>query len=234
MNAIIYVRVSTEEQAREGFSLASQLDACRKKAQEMGATNVIEFADEGVSGEILERPGLTRSRDLVRAGGIEIFLCYDPDRLSRKAAHQMIITEEIEQAHVRLEFVNFDRTSTPEGNMFYQMRGVIAEYEKEKIKERTIRGKLQKAKQGGLTHWPGTYGYSYTRRDGRQDGFVAVNEEEAEVVRSSAHCAPRSPSRPFRKYPPTRPLSDRVGRNGRTRHEGRENKGEKGQRTKGY
>lgn len=86
MIAVIYTRVSTEEQAREGFSLAGQLEACRRKAREMGAAEIREFVDDGVSGEILERPELTRARESIRAGGIDSFICFDPDRLARKAA----------------------------------------------------------------------------------------------------------------------------------------------------
>lgn len=183
MIGILYARVSTDEQARDGFSLASQLESCRKRALSIGATDLIECVDEGVSGEILNRPGLMRARDLIRQGGIGAFICLDPDRFARNLSHQLLVTEEIERANVRLEFINFDWKNTPEGKLFYSLRGAIAEFEKEKIRERTNRGKLQKAKQGGLPHWPGTYGYTYTRRDGKRDGFVTINEDQADVVR---------------------------------------------------
>lgn len=143
MVSIVYTRVSTEEQAREGYSLASQLEACRTKATALGATEIVECVDEGASGEILTRPQLTRAREIMRQGGINAFVCLDPDRLARKLAHQLLITEEIERCGVRLEYVNFDRANNPEGNLLYAIRGAIAEYEKEKIKERTVRAKGQ-------------------------------------------------------------------------------------------
>lgn len=177
MIAIIYCRVSTEDQVRHGYSLIDQLDACKKKAQSLGATEIIECVDEGISGSILERPGLTRARDLIRQGHIDMFVCYDPDRLARNLSHQLIVTEEIERAGVRLEFVNFDWKDTPEGKLFYSLRGAIAEYEKEKIRERSMRGKRRKALEGKVTHACQTYGYRY------KDSNLEVIPEEAAVVR---------------------------------------------------
>lgn len=177
MLAIIYARVSTEDQAKHGYSLESQLDACRQRASSLGA-DVIEFVDEGISGSILERPGLSAAREMVRRREVQYFICLDPDRLARNLTHQLIVTEEIERARVRLEFVNFEWKATAEGRLFYSLRGAIAEYEKEKIKERTIRGRLQKAKQGGLTHNPRLYGYFYDKETDK----LSPNPVEAAIV----------------------------------------------------
>ncbi|HHV62340.1 MAG TPA: recombinase family protein [Firmicutes bacterium] len=177
MIAIVYCRVSTEDQARHGYSLIDQLDVCKRKAQSLGATDIIECVDEGISGSILERPGLTRARDLIRQGHIDLFVCYDPDRLARNLSHQLIVTEEIERAGVRLEFINFDWKDTPEGKLFYSLRGAIAEYEKEKIRERSMRGKRRKALEGKVTHMPGVYGYRY------KDSSLEIIPEEAAIVR---------------------------------------------------
>lgn len=175
--AVVYARVSTEDQARHGYSLPDQIAQCRAKAKELGATTIIECVDEGISGDVLERPGLTRARQLIRDGGISFFVCYDPDRLARKLAHQLLITDEIEKSGCKLVFVNFDWKNTPEGRLFYSLRGAIAEFEKEKIKERTMRGLRQKAKQGGLTHDPRAYGYEYNSKSNNLD----IVPEEAEV-----------------------------------------------------
>lgn len=177
--AIVYARVSTEDQARHGYSLPNQVAQCRQKAEELGATTIVECVDEGISGDVLERPGLTTARQLIREGGVSLFICYDPDRLARKLAHQLLLTDEIEQSSCRLVFVNFDWKDTPEGRLFYSLRGAIAEYEKEKIKERTMRGLRQKAKQGGLTHDPGAYGYKYNAKTNNLDIIPA----EADVYR---------------------------------------------------
>lgn len=175
--AIIYARVSTEDQAKHGYSLPDQIAECRAKAKESGAANIMDCIDEGISGDVLERPGLTKARQLIRNGGVSLFVCYDPDRLARKLAHQLIITEEIEKSGCKLIFVNFDWKNTPEGRLFYSLRGAIAEFEKEKIKERTMRGLRQKAKQGGLTHDPHAFGYTYNKDANSLD----ILPKEAEV-----------------------------------------------------
>ncbi|MGB9920712.1 MAG: recombinase family protein [Moorellales bacterium] len=179
MRAGIYARVSTEEQARRGYSLADQRSVCRERALALGAEEVAEFVDEGVSGELLDgRPGLGALREAVRNGQIDLVVCFDPDRLSRNLAHQLLLTDEIEKAGVRLEFVNFEWQNTPDGRLFYALRGAIAEYEKEKIRERTLRGKLQKARQGKLPVGACPYGYRY------REGSLEPHPEEAEVVRA--------------------------------------------------
>ncbi|MBE3572858.1 MAG: recombinase family protein [Moorella humiferrea] len=180
MQAAIYVRVSTEDQARHGYSLAEQRDACYRRAVSLGATSVLEFADEGISGAILDRPGLNALREAVRERQVDVIVVRDPDRLSRKLAHQLLLTEEFEKAGVRLDFLDFTWQDTPEGKLFYSIRGAIAEFEKEKIRERTIRGKTQKAKQGGIPIGFYVYGYSYDT----ETGTVSILEEEAAVVKN--------------------------------------------------
>ncbi|MDF2628958.1 MAG: PinR [Symbiobacteriaceae bacterium] len=159
--AAVYTRVSTEDQARHGYSLGAQVEACRERALALGATEVQVFADEGVSGALLSRPSLTALRDAVATRQVEMVVVWDPDRLSRNLSHQLLITEEIERAKVRLEFVNFEWKNTPEGQLFYALRGAIAQYEKEKIRERTGRGRLQKARTGRLPSAFRPYGYEY-------------------------------------------------------------------------
>ncbi|WAA10345.1 recombinase family protein [Fervidibacillus albus] len=171
----IYVRVSTEEQAKHGYSIKDQLDKCRDKA---GSEEVMEYVDDGVSGEFLDRPALNRLREDVRNGLLEKVICYDPDRLSRKLMNQLIITEEIEK-RAELIFVNGEYAKTPEGMLFYQMRGAIAEFEKAKITERLSSGRIRKAKEGKIIKDPKIYGYIYNKETSQ----LEINEEEAKVVR---------------------------------------------------
>ncbi|MFZ5823606.1 MAG: recombinase family protein [Bacillota bacterium] len=177
--AAIYVRVSTEDQAKHGYSLGNQLEACRTKAIGLGARQVVEFADEGVSGALLQRPGLSALREALKAGSVDLVVVMDPDRLARNLSHQLLITEEIEKAKARLEFVNFEWRNTPEGQLFYAVRGAISQFEKEKIRERTSRGRQQKAKTGKLPLAFKPYGYDYDP----DSSLLVVNQEEAQVVR---------------------------------------------------
>ncbi|MDH7577139.1 MAG: recombinase family protein [Bacillota bacterium] len=180
MLAVVYARVSREEQARHGYSLEAQEELCQEKARELGADRVEVYRDEGVTGEILERPGLQAALAAAK-GGAAFFVVYDPDRLSRKLSHQLLLADMIEKAGCRLEFVTMDWQDTPEGRLFYSLRGAIAEYEKEKFKTRSRMGRLAKARRGLLPFNPRTYGYRYV-----EGGRYEVNEAQAAVYRRMA------------------------------------------------
>src|SRR5919202_3953053 len=85
--AIIYFRVSTQEQAEKGYSLAQQLEALRAYCAREGLEILEEVVDPGQSGASLERPGMDRMRDLVAAGGVSVVLAQDLDRISREPWH---------------------------------------------------------------------------------------------------------------------------------------------------
>jgi len=172
----IYARVSTEEQARSGFSLDSQVREGKKKA---GTDNVKLYIDDGYSGEFLERPALTQLRRDVREGLIKKIICYDPDRLARKLMLQLIITEEFDKRGAELIFVNGEYAKTPEGTLFYSMRGAVAEFEKAKINQRMSNGRREKAHKGKVVKNDHTYGYKYNK----ESGSLEIIEEEAAVVR---------------------------------------------------
>lgn len=172
----IYARVSTEEQAKSGFSLKDQIRECQKKA---GTDNYKQYIDQGISGEFLDRPALSQLRQDVRDGLITKVVCLDPDRLSRKLMHQLLITEEFDRKGIQLVFVNGEYARTPEGQLFYSMRGAIAEFEKAKINERMSRGRREKARQGRVLRDFQVYGYNYDKENEQ----MVINEEEAAIVR---------------------------------------------------
>lgn len=178
MKAAIYLRVSSDEQALHGYSLAAQRHACRERARQLGAEEIQEWADEGIPGTVWDRPGLTQLRQAVSARAIDLVVIYDPDRFARSLALQLVVTEEIERAGVQLEFVNFDWQDTPEGKLFYAMRGAFSEYEREKIRLRTSLGRLQKARQGHMPMAVAPYGYRYDPETAR----LEVHPEEAPIV----------------------------------------------------
>lgn len=179
MKAAIYVRVSTAEQAEKGYSLETQLDACRKKAADLGVKQVKEFTDDGYSGDFLDRPALARLREQLCNHLFDYVIVYDPDRLARNLAHQLLVTEEIEKSGANLLFVSVTFEHSPEGKLFYSIRGAISAYEKEKIKERSLRGKRGKASQGKIIADAKPFGYSFDKKISNYQ----VNEAEAEIVR---------------------------------------------------
>lgn len=168
--------MSTEEQARQGFSIPAQIRECVSLVKERP---YVIFADEGVSGETLVRPALERLRKQVRGGLVQTVVCLDPDRLSRKLLNQLILTDEFERHGVEITFVNGDYAKTPEGALFYALRGAISEFEKAKITERMCRGRREKARQGRVLRDFQIYGFDF---DPIQERLV-VNHCEAEVVR---------------------------------------------------
>src|SRR5438128_12214872 len=105
-SAAIYARVSTTEQADKGYSLPTQIEAFQRLAQQEGYT-VPEshiFVDD-YTGTSLNRPQFTKLRDLVHHRLVQAVIVYDLDRLSRKLAHQLLLSEEFEQAGVTLHIV---------------------------------------------------------------------------------------------------------------------------------
>ncbi len=175
MKAIIYTRVSTEEQTH-GYSLDSQREKCINKAESLGITQHVVFEEAGVSGEVANRPALMDAIAFLKADQhVKYFICSDPDRLSRDLAYLLLFTEQISK-YAELLFTDFHRETTAEGQLFYNIRGAIAQFEKELIKRRMNTGKARKAKEGEWTHWPDIYGYDY------EAGEVSIQPKEAEVV----------------------------------------------------
>ena len=178
MNAAVYARVSTDLQAEKGYSLQTQIDACTQKAKEMGAVAIKTYVDDGYSGSYLERPALDKLRDALDAKLYDVVVIYDQDRLSRTLSHQLLLTEEIEKSGAQLVFVSSEYKRTPEGILFYQIKGAFSAYEKEKIRERMMRGKRGKLRQGKPIQDSGVYGYDWDAGKG-----YVINPTEAAVIR---------------------------------------------------
>ena len=92
--AILYARVSTDEQARSGYSLAQQMEALRVYAAREGCEVLEEVMDRGQSGASLERPGMDRVRDLVQNEGVSVVLAQDRDRFAREPAYHYLLKQE--------------------------------------------------------------------------------------------------------------------------------------------
>ena len=182
----IYARVSSKQQA-EANTIASQLEVLKARVQADGARLDPElcFTDEGYSGGTLLRPALERLRDQVAAGALDRLYVHSPDRLSRKYPYQVLLVEELQRQGVEIVFLNHDIGRSPEENLLLQVQGMMAEYERAKILERSRRGKRSRAKAGIVNVLCGApYGYRYIGKyEGGGQARYEVNEIQAEVVR---------------------------------------------------
>jgi len=183
--AAIYARVSSDRQ-KEEQTIASQTSALRAYAAEHAylIPEAYVFEDEGWSGATLVRPGLERVRDLAAQGQIETVLAHSPDRLSRKYAYQVLLLDEFARHGVDVVFLHAPRAETPEDVLLLQFQGMIAEYEKTQISERTRRGKRHRAQAGLVNALTGApYGYRYVRKADGVPARYEVVEQEAAVLR---------------------------------------------------
>ena len=179
--AVLYTRVSTDEQARSGYSLAQQLEALREYAAREGYEVLEEVTDPGQSGASLERPGMDRVRDMVAAGGVSAVLAQDRDRFSREPAYTYLLKREFEEYGCKIRALNDRGDDSPEGELMDGVFDQFAKFERAKTAERTRRGRLRKAKEGKVVAAGPrpTYGFRF---NSNRDGYL-VNEAEMVVVR---------------------------------------------------
>ncbi len=178
--AILYARVSTDEQARSGYSLAQQIEALRAYAAREGYEVLEEVVDPGQSGASLERPGMDRVRDLVAGGGVSVVLAQDRDRFAREPAYHYLLRREFEEHGTKIRVMNDRGDDSPEGELTDGILDQLAKFERAKTAERSRRGKLRKAREGKVIaiHTP-NYGFKY---NASRDGYE-VDEEAMRVVR---------------------------------------------------
>ena len=184
--AAIYARVSSERQ-RQDETIQSQTVGLRELAAARGllVPEDLVFEDEGFSGATLTRPALERLRDRATEGAFEVLLCHAPDRLARRYAYQVLLLEEFARAGVEVCFAKEpERGGTPEDELLRQFQGMIAEYERAQIAERTRRGKLHRARGGSQAVMSGApYGYRYVKKAEHMEGYWEIDEAQAQVVR---------------------------------------------------
>src|SRR5215210_5662321 len=179
--AILYARVSAEEQARSGVSLAQQLEALRDYAASECYRVIGEVQDGGQSGASLERPGMDQVRDLVasEAGGVSFVLAQDRDRFSREPAYTYLLRREFQEHGCELRALNDREDGSPEGELTDGILDQLAKYERAKVRERSRRGRLRKAREGKLIkNGRANYGFKHNEAG---DGYE-VYEPEMLVV----------------------------------------------------
>ncbi|WUS53600.1 recombinase family protein (plasmid) [Streptomyces mirabilis] len=183
-SAAIYARVSSARQEKDQ-TIGSQTAALRAHAagQHLELPEEWVFEDEGHSGATLVRPALERLRDLVAQVGVDVVLCYAPDRLARKFAYQALLIEEFARAGTRVEFVRGPRGDTPEDQLMVQFQGMFAEYEKAQPMERYRRRKTYRARSGSINVLGGAlFGYRYLRKTPECGATYEIVESEAALV----------------------------------------------------
>lgn len=186
ISAALYARVSSDGQAR-GNTMASQVAALQERA----AIDAVcigpdhAFVDEGRSGATLARPALERLRDAVAGGEVDRIYVHAPDRLARRYAYQVLLVEEFRRAGAEVVFLNRPIGGSAKDDLLLQVQGMIAEYERARILERSRRGRRHAARSGAVSAMcSAPYGYHYVgRRDGGGVAHFLVVENEARVVR---------------------------------------------------
>ncbi len=173
----IYARVSTEDQAKEGFSLDSQLEKLRSYCKARGWEIVGEYVDDGYSGRDVKRPAYQKMMEEMDKW--DVLLVMKMDRIHRNSKNFMLMMEQLRRKNK--EFVSMTEsldTSTAMGRFVMDIIQRIAQLESEQIGERVYDGMRQKAKQGaGLLGFPAPYGYMY------KDGELIGIESELAVVK---------------------------------------------------
>jgi len=175
----IYTRVSTSEQATEGTSLAFQLEQLQRQCALQGWQIVATYEDAGYSGKDGERPGLKRMLADARSGLFSKVLVYKMDRLARSLRLLLEIEDKLNKVGVSFYSVGevLD-SSTTSGRHFIQILGMVSEWERESIIQRTKSGRLQRYKEGKWAGGHPVYGYDYDR-DSKK---LVIDLAEAKVV----------------------------------------------------
>lgn len=178
----IYARVSTTNQAEEGYSIDGQIDSLEKYCEAMGWDVYNKYIDAGFSGGSLNRPEMTNLINDVQNGLFDTVLVYKLDRLSRNVRDTLYLIKDVFNTN-KIDFVSIQEnidTSSAMGTLFLTLLSAIAEFEREQIKERMQLGKLGRAKSGKSMQWAKTsFGYDYIK----ETGTLSVNPYQALIVR---------------------------------------------------
>ncbi len=183
--AVTYARVSGDDRGKDGRNLAGQLEMCREYVLEKDYALVAEMAedDRGASGASFELEKLGQILEMARNHEFDILIVREIDRLSRNLAKQLVVEEELNRSGIHIEYVIGDYADSPEGNLMKHVRAVVAEYEREKIKERIQRGKRLKVKAGSVMlpiNRP-PFGYKIVKKGNLWK--LEVHEPDAMIIR---------------------------------------------------
>ncbi len=178
---VIYTRVSTEEQAEKGHSLAAQEKACRATCEGRGLPIGHVLCDSGQSAKNLDRPQVQRLLEMVRAGQIGGIMIWRLDRLTRNLRDLLDLVELISETNTALVSVCEQiATDTPAGRMMLAILGTVAQWERETIAERIRMGVRQRIQDGGWTGGPTPAGCKVVEEAGGK--MLEVDPTTAPIV----------------------------------------------------
>lgn len=188
--AVVYLRVSTKEQAgrggeAEGFSIPAQRDACLRKGEALGAQVVAEFVDAGESARSANRPELQRMLAFVAEHRVGFVIVHKVDRLARNRVDDVEINLALRAAGSQLVSCSENIDETPSGMLLHGIMSSIAEFYSRNLATESKKGMLQKAKNGG-TPGRAPFGYLNTRErsdDGHEVRAVALDPDRGHWVR---------------------------------------------------
>lgn len=189
--AVIYLRVSTKEQATrggeaEGFSIPAQRDACRRKAAALGAVVVEEFVDRGESARSARRPELQRMLAYIADNPVGFCIVHKVDRLARNRVDDVEINVALTRSGVTLVSCSENIDETPSGILLHGIMSSIAEFYSRNLANEVNKGLIQKAKNGG-TPSRAPIGYRPVRlwEKGREIRSVEIDPERAPLVKQA-------------------------------------------------
>ena len=184
LQAAIYVRVSTLEQAERGYSLQEQINACRKHCEDKGWKVVRIYKENGVSGKNLQRPKLQQLLYYAERQQFDVVVFWRLDRLTRSLQDACELVEVFAEMGIKISCVSepFD-TTTANGRLMFQIKGALAEHERRLTIERSKIGIRARAREGKWKGGKTPFGYTYNKEAGK----LIINKKEAKTVRVIYH-----------------------------------------------
>lgn len=180
--AVIYARVSTEEQG-EGTSLHTQTAACRAHAEARGYSVIGEFSDMYSGTDLEGRPELNRLFNFIEVNSADVVIAYDVDRLTREMGDLVLIERRIEKRGAAVEYVRGGYGNDEFGKMVKMLKAMMAKNENLDRAERSRRGKRAVVANGYVMCPAGRAPFGYDYIPGKRQGRFEINEEQAHVVR---------------------------------------------------
>lgn len=178
MTVGIYIRVSTEEQAQEGYSISAQRERLKAFCIAQNWTEHKFYVDEGISGRSTNRPQFKKLMNDIEAGHINVLLVYRLDRLTRSVRDLHKILDHLEKFNcVFRSATEIYDTSTAMGRMFITIVAAIAEWESANLGERVKMGQVEKARQG---EWAAQPPYGFYKDENHK---LQIHEEEIKAVK---------------------------------------------------